>query len=140
MTPKQILLVKNSFQLAAAERDRLTPLFFAELFARESSLRPLFGGDLAGHGAQLFAGLAEIVASLDRLYPIVPVLEWLAVRNRRRGIGERHYGAVGAALLATLAAGLGDGFTREVREAWTAAQRVIAEMMSQAVDLEPLAA
>ncbi|HWT13546.1 MAG TPA: globin domain-containing protein [Allosphingosinicella sp.] len=140
MTPKQIELVRNSFRAAAPQRHRLAGAFFAELFAREPSLRPLFAGALSLHGVKLFDGLAEIVGSLDRLYPIVPVLEWLAIRNLRRGVGERQYRAFGEALRTTLEAALGASFTAETGEAWIAAERAVLRVMCEALAAEPIAA
>jgi hemoglobin-like flavoprotein len=140
MTPTQILLVKNSFHALAPQHRRLADIFFAELFAREQSLRALFPGDLGRHGNAMFAGLAAIVGALPRLHPIAPALEWLALRNARRGLGELHYDAIAEALLATLGTGLGDAFTPELRDAWIAAQRKVARLMLQSVPAEALAA
>jgi hemoglobin-like flavoprotein len=140
MTPRQILLVKTSFHAAAPQREALAGVFFADLFAREPSLRLLFPGDLTSHGQKLYGGLSAIVESIGRIHPIIPVLEWLAIRNARRGVGERHYAAVGEALMSALEAGLGGGFTPEVRQAWTAAQILVADRMSRALESEPIAA
>ena len=139
MTPRQIRLVKDSFETAAPHRDRLAAIFFVELFAREPALRRLFD-EVPSRRAELFYGLAAVIASLDRLYPILPALEWLAIRNARRGVGERQYAAAGEALLAALEAGLGDAFTPELREAWIGARRMIVRLMVQAAADEPLAA
>lgn len=140
MTPQQIDLVKSSFAAAAPQRARLSRIFFAELFAREPSLRPLLQDGAAGPASELFEGLAAIVASLGRLYPILPALEWLGARNALRGIGERHYRAVEAALLAALAAGLGEDFTPRLRDSWTAASRRISAVMIEAAEGGALAA
>ena len=140
MTREQTLLVKRSFQAITPQRNRLAGLFFAQLFVREPSLRSVFRGDPRAEGTALFEHLAAIVDSIDRLYPIVPALEWLAVQSARRGVGERHYDAVGEAMLATLRDGLGDQFTAEVEQAWRAAIRRVSAVMVEAVDAEPLAA
>src|SRR3712207_3711556 len=108
MTRKQVLLVKSSFQALTPQRNRIAAIFFAQLFVREPSLRPVFRGDLRGHGAELFEGLAAIVDSLDRLYPIVAAIEWLAVQSSRRGLCERHYPAVADAMIAAFRDGLGE--------------------------------
>jgi hemoglobin-like flavoprotein len=42
---------------------------------------------------------------------------------------DRHYDTMGAALLATLEAALGDGFTPPVQEAWTMAYAGVATLM-----------
>jgi len=140
MTPKQIRLVRNSFAAAEPRRELLSAIFFAELFARDRSLRRLFDGDLGARGAELYYGLAAIVASLGRLHAFRPALEWLAIRSARRGVGERHYQAIGDALLATLASGLGEAFTGEHREAWSAGHALVGGLMLRAVEAEPLAA
>lgn len=140
MTSEQIILVRNSFAAAAPQRPRLAQVFFAELFAREPSLRLQLDNGSAAQSASLFRGLSQIVASLDRLYPILPALEWLAERSAWRGIGPNRYAAFAQALLAALEAGLGDAFTAAVREAWVAASRRIAGAMALAVEPEPLAA
>ena len=140
MTPEQIRLVKDSFAAAAPQRARLSGIFFAELFEREPSLRPLLQNGAPAAAAALYEGLDSIVESLGRLYPILPALEWLGARNALRGIGERHYRAVEAALLAALAAGLGEGFTPRLRDAWTAASRRVSAVMLEAAEDGALAA
>ena len=140
MTPQQVRLVRYSLAAAAPQRNRLAGTFFAHLFARDPSLRFLFRGDLRALGTELYDGLAAIAASIDRLHPIVPVLEWLAVRAASRGVGERHFELIAAALVSTLAAGLGEGFTADHREAWNAASRRVIDAMMPAVASEPLAA
>jgi hemoglobin-like flavoprotein len=140
MTPQQVLLVRNSLAAASPQRNRLAGTFFAQLFARDPSLRFLFKGDLRALGAELYQGLAAITGSIDRLHPIVPALEWLAVRVSSRGVGERHFALITAALVATLEAGLGEAFTAEHREAWNAASHRVIDVMMPAIAAEPLAA
>jgi hemoglobin-like flavoprotein len=48
------------------------------------------------------------------------------------GVEERHYETVGAALLWTLAAGLGEAFTPDLRAAWTAAYKLVSNTMIEA--------
>ena len=140
MTRNQILLVKSSFQAITPLRNRLAGLFFAQLFVREPSLRSVFRGDLKARGAELFDGLAAIVDALDRLYPIVPALEWLAVQGARRGVDEGDYRIVGQAMLAALRDGLGTAFTPEIEEAWRAAIARVSAVITGALEAEPLAA
>jgi hemoglobin-like flavoprotein len=140
MTREQILLVRRSFRAITPQRNRLAGLFFAQLFVREPSLRPVFKSDLRAEGIALFDGLAAIVDSIDRLYPIVPALEWLAVQSARRGLGEVHYGAVAEAMFAAFRDGLGAAFTAEVEQAWRAAIGRVTSVMARALEDELLAA
>ena len=140
MTPHQILLVKTSFRAALPQSERLSGYFFAELFTREPALWHLLRSKAGMRWPALVDGLAAIVGAIDRLHPIVPVLEWLAIQGAGRGIGERHYGAVGQALIAALAAGLGEGFGSEHRQAWIAACRAVTSVMVEALEEQALAA
>jgi nitric oxide dioxygenase len=140
MTRRQVWLVKSSFQAMTPQRNRLAGIFFAQLFVREPSLRSVFRGDLRAHGVELFDGLSAIVDSLDRLYPIVPALEWLAVQSARRGVGERHYAAIAEAMLAAFRDGLGGALTPEHEQAWRSAVDQVSTVMVGALEPELLAA
>ena len=140
MTPHQILLVKTSCHAALAERERLAGCFFAELFARDPLLWRLFRSRTGMRWPALADGLSAIAGSIHRLEPIAPVLDWLAWQGAGRGVGERHYEAVGQALVAALESVLGAGFGPDHREAWIAACRTVAAIMAAALEAEPLAA
>jgi hemoglobin-like flavoprotein len=70
----------------------------------------------------------------------VPALEWLAVQAARRGVGERHYGAIVEAMLAAFRDGLGEAFDPATELAWREAVDQVAEIMVEALEAEPLAA
>lgn len=139
MTPKQVQLVKHSFGAAAMRSDRLADLFFVGLGTSDAACWRRFKS-LGVSDHELIEGLAAIVCSLDRLHPIVPVLEWLAFRGARHGLGAPQYQAVGEALVAALGDALRDAFTAEHRQAWTAACQAVADIMVRALSAEPLAA
>lgn len=60
---------------------------------------------------------------------IAPAVADLGKRHASYGVKPEHYQTVGAALLWTLEQGLGPEFTPLVREAWTSAYLLLAEMM-----------
>ena len=62
---------------------------------------------------------------------MVPVLKELGRRHLNYGVQNEHYDTVGAALLWTLEQGLGDAFTGEVKEAWTAAYALMSGVMKE---------
>ena len=72
------------------------------------------------------------VKNLHRLEDIVPVVRNLGKRHIGYGVQDRHYDTVAAALLWTLEQGLGDLFTSEVNDAWTATYAVLAGTMKDA--------
>jgi len=72
------------------------------------------------------------VSGLERLEKLLPAVQALGRRHAGYGVKDEHYATVAAALLWTLEQGLGDGFTPEVREAWTTAYLALAGVMQQA--------
>ena len=58
--------------------------------------------------------------------------EALGRRHANYNVRAERYDTVGQALLPTLSQGLGDDFTNEVREAWTAAYTLLATVMIDA--------
>ena len=82
-------------------------------------------------GARLMQMLSAAIELLDRPATLRPVLLRLGQRHTVYGVVDAHYASVGAALLDTLSAGLGDGFTVEVREAWTTMYGLVAQTMQE---------
>jgi hemoglobin-like flavoprotein len=68
------------------------------------------------------------------------VLLRLGQRHGDYGVTAAHYDSVGAALLDTLAAGLGDRFTAETRDAWIGMYRLVASTMQEGANAAVLAA
>ncbi len=129
MNPQQISAVRNTFALLVPQADSVARLFYARLFELDPQLRPLFKADMAEQRSKLMAMLGAGVSGLDRLDTLVPVLRQLGARHVAYGVRDADYGTVGAALLDTLASGLGDTFTPETRAAWTEAYTLIAGTM-----------
>lgn len=101
-------------------------------FELDPSLAPLFKGDIGAQGKKLMQVLGYAVGKLDALDELVPALAALGRKHVGYGVRERHYATVGAALLWTLAQGLGAAFTPEVEAAWTTVYGVLASTMKAA--------
>lgn len=141
MTPHQIHLIRASFEPLKPLAAPVAQAFYNQLFTRDPALRALFrGGDMAEQGARLMQMLGAAIDLLDRPGALMPVLLKLGQRHVAYGVEAAHYESVGAALLETLAAGLGDGFTDEVREAWTTMYIHVARTMQQGAIAAVLAA
>lgn len=140
MTPSQIAVVQRTFAKAAGLGEAVAEIFYAELFAIDASLRPMFKGDMREQGRKLLATLSFVVNGLDKPDQIVPAAQKLAVKHLDYGVTARHYTLVGNALLRTLKKGLGDEFTPEARAAWVAAYQVLADVMRTAAYGAPAAA
>jgi len=132
MDQNQAALVQASFAKAAGLGEQVAEIFYAELFAIEPSLRPMFKGDMREQGRKLLSTLAFVVQGLNAPAAIIPAAQKLAVKHIDYGVKAEHYTLVGNALLRTLKKGLGDEFTPEVRQAWIAAYQVLADVMREA--------
>ena len=141
MIPHQVHLIRSSFAPLKPLAPSVAEAFYAQLFARDPALRALFrGGDMGEQGTRLMQMLSAAIDLLDRPGSLRPVLLKLGQRHTGYGVVEAHYASVGAALLDTLSAGLGDGFTAEVREAWTTMYGHVAQTMQEGAAAEALAA
>lgn len=132
MTPEQTVLVKSSWEKVLPISDKAAELFYGRLFELDPDLKSLFKGDMEEQGRKLMRMISTAVAALDRLEAIVPAVQQLGVRHVGYGVKDEHYDTVGAALLWTLQQGLGEGFTADVKEAWTSVYGVLAGTMKSA--------
>lgn len=95
-------------------------------------MRDMFTSDMTEQGRKLMTMIKTAVTGLDKLETIVPAVESLGQRHAGYGVIDSHYDTVGAALLWTLGQGLGDAFTPEAEEAWSAVYGVLASTMKHA--------
>jgi len=132
MNPLTIQAVQHSWAQVKPIEVQAAALFYRELFSRDPALQPLFKGDMAAQGHKLMQMIGAAVAKLHDLPTLLPVLQALGRRHQGYGVIDRHYATVGAALLATLALGLGPQFTPEVEAAWTEVYLLLANVMQTA--------
>lgn len=141
LTLEQRQAIRRSWQLVTPIAETAADLFYQRLFELEPGYRALFPGDLAPQKRKLLAMLAFIVRTVD--WPDEAWQDAVAAEDDLMlvvlALGRRHavlyevpdesYDTVGAALLWTLDFGLGEAFTREVREAWTRVYGLLARTM-----------
>jgi hemoglobin-like flavoprotein len=141
MTPRQQQLIQASFAQVAPIADQAAIIFYDRLFELDPSIRPMFAHtDMPAQRRNLMQTLTVVVKSIDKLETIVPAVEALGRRHAGYGVQPSHFATVGAALLDTLAVGLGEGFTPEVRDAWATAYGILADVMIGAMGQEAAAA
>jgi hemoglobin-like flavoprotein len=129
VTPDQRVLVQDSFELVKPIASAAIELFYARLFELDPSLRPMFPADMLEQRRKLIQTLGFAVAGLDRPATIMPAVRALGRRHAGYGVQPEHFETVGAALLWTLAEGLGPAFSPEVRDAWAAVYTALADEM-----------
>lgn len=132
MTPKQIHLVKSSFQKVLPISETAADLFYGKLFELDPSLRSLFTGDMKEQGRKLMDMLDVLVQGLDKLQTILGAVQKLGKSHVAYGVQNKHYETVGAALLWTLEQGLGKDFTAETKQAWVETYKLVADAMQDA--------
>lgn len=121
--------VRQSWAQVTPIASQAAALFYANLFAADPALRPLFRSDLTAQGDKLIQMLDAAVNGLEDPDTLVPVLQALARRHSGYGVLPEHYATVGAALLLTLEQGLGPAFTPPVRAAWADVYGRVADVM-----------
>ena len=132
MHPEQVKLIQSSFASVLPIAEEAGKLFYERLFILDPALRPLFKGDMAEQSRSLMRMIAVAVNGLDHIGTIVPALKALGIRHAAYGVVDRDYETVGEALLWTLERRLGEGFTPEIAEAWSAAYGLLAQTMQSA--------
>ena len=143
MHTKQKSAVVSTFAIVATlPKGVVSDLFYGKLFTSAPELRRMFGADMMKQGEALMGALTYVIDRLEdpqREGEMVTALQDLGVRHVRYGVphDSPYYSTVGAALIETLEAGLGDAFTAEVKEAWTAAYALIVSVMTEAAKLVP---
>jgi hemoglobin-like flavoprotein len=136
MNPTQVQLVQDSFEQVKPIVNVAADLFYNRLFELDPNLRPLFKTDLNQQKHNLMSTLAFAVAGLNKPDKILPAVRQLGARHAGYGVEGHHYQTVGEALLWTLGQGLGEQFTPQVEEAWTAAYVLLAKTMQEGVQNE----
>ncbi|MEP1487390.1 MAG: globin family protein [Algibacter sp.] len=136
MEEKTITLVQESFEKVKPIAATAADIFYAKLFELDPALKPLFPTDKEGamieQGNKLMTMLGAAVAGLSNLEALMPVLKNLGKRHVEYRVEPSHYDTVGAALLGTLEAGLGDDFTSDVKDAWASVYGTMSSVMIEA--------
>lgn len=132
MNDHTIQLVCDSFDLVEPIAPQAAALFYANLFALDPAVKPLFRGDMIKQGEHLMSMVGLAVSKLREPEVLMPALQGLGQRHAGYGVRDTHYDSVGVALLKTLRQGLGVAFTEEVEEAWVEVYGVIAGTMKEA--------
>jgi hemoglobin-like flavoprotein len=127
MTPAQIAAVEVT--VGALDLDQLAVDFYRRAFAADPDIAAMFTTDPATQRRRFASELRSIVGSIRDVEAFLPAAAQLGARHRDRGVRAAHYRVMGDALLATLAAAMGERWTTEVEEGWCVAYNLISEAM-----------
>jgi len=134
MTPRQALLVKNSFARFGPNGELAAKLFYDRLFRIAPDARALFPEDMTPQYHKFMAMFRTIAGTIDRFEELEDRIRKLGERHAAYRVRDEHFGAIGEALLAMLQKRFGRHFTPELKYAWTAAYWRIALTMQDAAE------
>jgi NAD(P)H-flavin reductase/hemoglobin-like flavoprotein len=124
--------LKQSWVLVAGYGDEVPFYFYSTLFLAHPETRQMFPTNMAGQRDRLVTALGHIVSNVDQVDQLVGFLQGLGADHRKFAVRAEHYPAVGEALVATLRHFLGDQWTEDLANDWTAAYGLIAQVMTDA--------
>ena len=127
--------MRANFAKAAAAGDEAPLYFYSHLFLSHPETRQMFPVSMAHQRDRLFRALGDVVAMVDDLPSVVPILQQLGRDHRKFGALAAHYPAVGASLLATLEH-FDDEWTPELAKSWTEAYTVVSQVMIEAAEAD----
>jgi len=149
LSTKQIALIRSTWaSVGALGSDKVGVLLFQNIFAAAPQAAGLFSfgrvegfdpaadlasnADLVKHATGVVDTVTAAVGLLDDLDTLGPVLIDLGGRHYTYNVEALHYPIVGGAFLKTLEMGLGDSYTPEVADAYTAMWGVVEATMLSA--------
>jgi hemoglobin-like flavoprotein len=132
MTPEQIDFVRKSHSWIRPIAEQVADSFYQRLFDTCPEVQPLFTSDVQEQGRKLMATIAVVVGALDKVDTLLPVVSELGARHADYGVKDEHYEQVGAALISTFKAVLGEKFSTEHQAAWLEAYNLLSNVMKEA--------
>jgi nitric oxide dioxygenase len=129
MNSTQVKLVQESFSKVVPISEVASVIFYDRLFEVAPAVKAMFPADMSQQRKKLMMMLAAVVKGLGNLDSILPTASALAKRHVDYGAKPEHYPVVGGALLWTLEKGLGEAWTPDVADAWTAAYGTLSGYM-----------
>lgn len=137
MTLREKEKIRESFQSMSELAGPLSLLFYGRLFEVDPALRPMFQGDIARQGLKLMEMIAAVVAHLDQVDSLQPVLRAMGQRHRAYGVLPRHYESVEAALIWSMRQAMGADLDGEAQAAWRKVIQLVSEAMKAGAEEVP---
>ncbi len=121
--------LETTFKMLAPRGPELTDRFYAHMFSRNPSLRPLFPTSLADQKKKLLASLVLVVQNLRTPEKLQDPLKEMGARHVGYGTKAEHYPIVRDTLISVMADMAGDAWTDQYAADWSAALDVVASIM-----------
>ncbi|MGO9484952.1 MAG: globin domain-containing protein [Rhodomicrobium sp.] len=148
MTPNQAKTVAESFSQLESRLPELGAAVYDRLFYVAPETRSMFKGDMRDQHRKLVNVIVEFVKLRGRSQHFLPVtgasgsavvpgLNRLRSGHTAAGVKTEHYAMMRKAILASLAAMLGEKFDQKAADAWGAAFDMLAETMQKPESATP---
>jgi hemoglobin-like flavoprotein len=134
MTPEQLESVRQTAGLVEQALDQCASCFYDELFDRHPPARRLFADDLIAQQGTLVDEFLSLVDDADDVHGFLAQARVLGLRHQRRGVHAADYAFVGDALIAAIAAVVGDRWTVAAEAAWRRMYALIEEAMLEGAE------
>jgi hemoglobin-like flavoprotein len=118
ITPRQVDLVRRSFDAIWPVRSKLAALFYLRFFELAPDARPLFPAEMERQNLKLMDMIAAIVGAIENKELFRSILVNTGRDHARFGAKPEHFVAFGEALIWGLSQQFGAAFTSEHEEAW----------------------
>ncbi len=128
MTPEQVKLVQQSYELVKPISERAAALFWSCLFDLNPGLDDVIPKDIRANSRKAMFLLGQAVRRLDHNKGFVTAIKGCRKRMRYE-LDDFDYRTIRQALLWTLERMLGPSFNTETRYAWTEAFSVFASVI-----------
>jgi hemoglobin-like flavoprotein len=120
MTPRQIALVRGSYDRIAPHLNRIGMSLCESLLRFHPELDELVDSEFAAQGRKWVAMLATVMSALDRPAQLHPIFFALGEHYAFLGVHDEHYDIVGGALITALRPSLDPTHVTDTEVAWTA--------------------
>ncbi|GAM42106.1 hypothetical protein EIK77_008032 [Talaromyces pinophilus] len=134
MTPEQISVVTRTVPVLEQYGQLITRVFYRNMLAAHPELKSVFNmtNQHTGHQAKVLAqALYAYAANIHSLEVLGPMLELVCQKHASLHITPDQYDIVGKYLIEAMQEVLGDNFTPDIQDAWTAAYGQLAGLMIQ---------
>lgn len=123
-------VLETSFQEIVPQGEAFVAAFYERLLAEYPQTRAFFATtDMKEQKKKLLGALALVIQNLRKPDALASALKGLGQRHAAYGVRPEHYPIVGAVLLDTFAAFLGERWNQERCDAWTQAYQSICALM-----------
>lgn len=131
LTEEQIHLVRRSAERLASSNVAATNAFYTNLFRTAPTFRTLFPEDMFQQSEKLWKAIVLVLQSMDDVEAIGETLEAMGARHTTYGVKPEHYGLVNDVLIDTIAALMGEEWTKVHADAWHAALAMVTKIMQR---------